>query len=154
MVHWFTLEFYKNADIFFLFPSFPPPRFIGVPLSQCPFDQVLWCPSVSMTHSYGWDGETHRGGKRNTQVGGGWTNAHSLGRADTHTHRCSYRGGAQLKRGISKCCRVFFTTHLIWNLEQLFLFHLKIEIHMFSQSTQPILTNISMLSQRFFKYSI
>ena len=40
------------------------------------------------------------------------------------------------KRGISECYSVCFTAHLINTLEFVFLIHLKIEIHIFVQSTE------------------
>ena len=45
-------------------------------------------------------------------------------------------------RGISKCYSVCINDHLVWNLENSFLIHLKIEIHMFDPSTKPILRDI------------
>ena len=39
--------------------------------------------------------------------------------------------GVPKKRGISECYSICFTARLIWNLENSFLIHLKIDIHMF-----------------------
>ena len=39
--------------------------------------------------------------------------------------------GVPRKRGISECYSVCFTADLIWNLENLFIIHLKVEIHIF-----------------------
>ena len=62
--------------------------------------------------------------------------------------------GVPKKRGISECCSFCSLTQLMLNLESSFLIHLKIEIHMFVQSTKLFLSYISEPRQRFFKYPI
>ena len=50
--------------------------------------------------------------------------------------------GCPKKRGISECCNVCFTAHLILSLEYSCLIHWKREIHMIVPSTEPFLINI------------
>ena len=50
--------------------------------------------------------------------------------------------GCPKKRGISECCSVCFTAHLILSLEYSFLIRWKREIHMIVPSTEPFLIDI------------
>ena len=50
--------------------------------------------------------------------------------------------GVPKKRGISECYSICFTAHLIWNVENSFLIHLKIDINMFTQSAKSFLNDI------------
>ena len=62
--------------------------------------------------------------------------------------------GAPQKRGISECCTVCSTAQLMLSLEFSFPIHLKIEIHVFVPSTEPFLSDIRELRNKFFNYPI
>ena len=53
-----------------------------------------------------------------------------------------YLQGVPKKRGISACYSVWFTAYLIWNLENLFIIHSKVEIHIFIPNTIQFLSDI------------
>ena len=58
--------------------------------------------------------------------------------------------GVPRKRGISECYSVCFTADLIWNLENLFIIHSKVEIHMFVPNIIPFLRDIRELRNKSF----
>ena len=58
------------------------------------------------------------------------------------------------KRGISECCCVCSTAQLMWSFKFSFPIHLKIEIHVFVPSTEPVLSDIRELRNKFFNYPI
>ena len=53
--------------------------------------------------------------------------------------------GVPKKRGISECYSICLTTHLILNIENLSIIHLKVDIFMFVLNTIPFLRDISEL---------
>ena len=59
--------------------------------------------------------------------------------------------GCPKKRGISECCSVCSSSKFMLNLESSFLIHLKIVVHMFMQSTELFLSDISERRYRFLK---